>query len=545
MPNPATTHDSVTGKRPRRHLLCALFAAPVFMALAALGVWHYAQRNARGLAIRTLEHRLHCKVEIDQLHLSLSQGVEVSGSGLRIESIESTEGQAHLAVSGVPMLTVEGFHLRTTLAKLILQRPNSIEASVHGVVVTIPPAAYSASKDSDFRSVESSVSMLHSVAATDARLILETGLPHKPPIEFDFREITLTGTGRNKPFAFYAVAVEPPPFGIVHATGHLGPWSARAPRQTPVDGAFRVDRVDMAAEPGLRGTLARFAGTIGFLTGDATADSPDFALDIGAHPVPLHAQVHLAVDHSTGDVTFNPATIHFLHTTAVATGTLSKTLGIPGHNTDLNIAIEQGREEDILTLLSKTKPLIDGALTFHGRLSVPPGTGSVSVKSRVTGMATIRSVIWNDPKLQQFVDSLSLRAQAEPKAAKAAPPIAPASLTEDVDIHDGILHATHIVYTLPPGATIVMDGTYPLTSDRLNFHGVARTAAKASEMTTGIKSLLLKPIDPMLGKHGAGTEVPVRLTGDKTAPKFGLDLPNRSEDKRKTEAIPTLESKSK
>jgi hypothetical protein len=38
------------------------------------------------------------------------------------------------------------------------------------------------------------------------------------------------------------------------------------------------------------------------------------------------------------------------------------------------------------------------------------------------------------------------------------------------------------------------------------------------------KSWLLKPIDPFFRKNGAGTEIPIRVTGTQGEPKFGLDF---------------------
>jgi hypothetical protein len=43
-------------------------------------------------------------------------------------------------------------------------------------------------------------------------------------------------------------------------------------------------------------------------------------------------------------------------------------------------------------------------------------------------------------------------------------------------------------------------------------------------MTTGFKSILLKPVDPLFSKNGAGTELPVKITGTKSEPHFGLDF---------------------
>jgi hypothetical protein len=41
-------------------------------------------------------------------------------------------------------------------------------------------------------------------------------------------------------------------------------------------------------------------------------------------------------------------------------------------------------------------------------------------------------------------------------------------------------------------------------------------------MTTGWKSLLLKAADPFFKKKGKRTVLPVKITGTKSDPKFGL-----------------------
>jgi hypothetical protein len=54
--------------------------------------------------------------------------------------------------------------------------------------------------------------------------------------------------------------------------------------------------------------------------------------------------------------------------------------------------------------------------------------------------------------------------------------------------------------------------------------------AKLSQMTTGWKSLLLKPVDPFFSKHGAGTEIPFKITGTRDEPHFGTDFGHKSDD---------------
>ena len=69
-----------------------------------------------------------------------------------------------------------------------------------------------------------------------------------------------------------------------------------------------------------------------------------------------------------------------------------------------------------------------------------------------------------------------------------------------------------------------MNGVYTLDGNTFNFHGVARMQAKVSEMVTGWKSWALKLADPLFMKHGAGTEVPIEVTGTRSEPHFGVEM---------------------
>ena len=48
--------------------------------------------------------------------------------------------------------------------------------------------------------------------------------------------------------------------------------------------------------------------------------------------------------------------------------------------------------------------------------------------------------------------------------------------------------------------------------------------AKVSQMTTGFKSFLLKAADPFFRKQGAGAVIPIKITGTRDKPSFGLEL---------------------
>jgi hypothetical protein len=89
---------------------------------------------------------------------------------------------------------------------------------------------------------------------------------------------------------------------------------------------------------------------------------------------------------------------------------------------------------------------------------------------------------------------------------------------------DGKLSFSKLDYTMP-GADVNLVGVYSLNGEQFEFTGKVRTKAELSQMVASRwKSWMLKPVDPFFKKNGAGAEIPVKLSGTKSAPKFGLDL---------------------
>ena len=75
-----------------------------------------------------------------------------------------------------------------------------------------------------------------------------------------------------------------------------------------------------------------------------------------------------------------------------------------------------------------------------------------------------------------------------------------------------------------PGATVALAGHYGLRNEQVDFAGTLGMDASISKAAGGgIKSILLKPIDPLFRKHGKGALLPITITGPRTQPKFGLN----------------------
>jgi len=74
-----------------------------------------------------------------------------------------------------------------------------------------------------------------------------------------------------------------------------------------------------------------------------------------------------------------------------------------------------------------------------------------------------------------------------------------------------------------------MQGTYNLLTEKIDLRGTLRTDSEPSNTTHGMKSFMLKILDPFFKKKHAGYIMPVKNTGTYEHPSFGLDLNDRDD----------------
>jgi hypothetical protein len=243
----------------------------------------------------------------------------------------------------------------------------------------------------------------------------------------------------------------------------------------------------------------------------------------------LRTKFHAIVDGTNGDTYLEPVNARLGSSDFVCSGAVINVKG-KGHIIDLDVNVPNGRIEDFLQLAVKTTPVImTGNLMMNAKLHIPPGKESVTKKLGLKGGFTLREIHFTNPGVEDKVDMLSLRARGDPKEAKPGAP----------DVHSGMvgqfvksgdkLKFSKLDYTLP-GAEVALTGEYSLDGERFEFGGDVKTNAKLSQMVSSKwKSLLLKPVDPFFKKDGAGAKIPVKVSGTRSAPKFGLDLHHKTE----------------
>jgi hypothetical protein len=538
---------SVARQTPRRRIprwlvwAGALMLAGLVVAGAVVAyVVHNAEPILRRRVIATLEYRFKSPVELDALHISLLQGLQVSGSGLRILYFGENDAPGSRADDVAPMLAVKSFEFRTGLLALFRPVMRVSLANVQGMELRIPPkgerGSLLPSKEPGTGIKPKWSIVLDKIVCSDMTLTIETNKPGKQPLVFEIRDVTLHDVGPGKPFPFEARLVNAKPVGDIHSAGTFGPWQNAEPRDTPVDGDYSFTNADLGTIKGISGTLqstGRYGGTLGEIDVTGTTDTPDFALDVSEHPVGLKTSFNATVDGTTGDTKLNSVHATLLQTVLDVSGIVMRASNMPGaipgktadgHFIDLSVASSKARVEDILRLAVKTSPpLMRGDLTLRAHLTIPPGKVSVSKKMRVQGTYTIREATLSNQRWQQTVDNLSLRAQGHPKELKSeVAPVVTSQIGGSFSLSNSVLEMRRLSYQMP-GAQVDLAGKYSLDGDTFDFAGTVKTEATASQMLTGWKSIVAIPFDRLLKKDGAGVEIPVRVSGTKSDPKFGVD----------------------
>jgi hypothetical protein len=126
--------------------------------------------------------------------------------------------------------------------------------------------------------------------------------------------------------------------------------------------------------------------------------------------------------------------------------------------------------------------------------------------------------------VQVKTNLLSARAQGKKvKAADDAPEVALENLSSDIVIQNGVAHLTSTYFQVP-GARARVEGTYKLENARVDLYGNLWTDASLSDNTTGVKAMLLEPLDPLFRRKHAGAMLGVSMTGDIHSPTIGTVL---------------------
>lgn len=515
-----------------------LWIVVIFLVLAAGAIiaieimLHRAEPILRARVIDTLSARFDSRVELEHFRVYFLDGFQVSGSGLKLYPNQLDMDQ--------PLFAVDQFSFRIPWSGLLHSPMTVGRVNLQKMAIHLPPKGERKNMPKLGGKGGGKVQIyVNEMQVENATLVLETNKPGKIPLDFEIGHLKLESIGPGQPMKFHAILTNPKPIGDIDSSGYFGPFQASSPGDSPVRGDYKFSNADLSTLKGIGGILSstgKYEGTLSNIVVDGETDTPDFRINISGHPVPLHTKFHAIVDGTNGDTYLQPVDAQILHSHILAKGEVVRAPQ-GGHNITLDVTVGPAHIEDLLQMAVKTEPpIMNGAVKLKTKFYLPPGNASVTDKLRLKGSFEVLNATFSNDKVQARVDQLSLRSQAKAKEAQQINQQNLATIASQMrgqfELANSKLTFHNLTYNVP-GADIALEGVYSLDGNQFDFHGLARLKAKVSQLMTGWKSLLLKPVDPFFSKHGAGTEVPIKITGTRSDPKFGLDFGHKDKDQNK------------
>jgi len=326
---------------------------------------------------------------------------------------------------------------------------------------------------------------------------------------------------------FDAGLINPVPRGVIDTQGMFGPWHADEPGLTPVSGNYIFQNADMDVIKGLGGTLSSagsYHGVLERIEVDGTTETPDFSLDLAGQKVPLNTRFKAIVDGTNGDTILERVDARLNNSSITAKGSIVRTQEVMGRHIDLDVRLDGARLEDLMQLAVKaSKPPLVGRVDLTTRMVLPAGAEDVVDRLQLDGAFQLAQARFTNINVQRRITTLSRRGRGEESDAGAENERVVSNLRGRFRLAKGALTFSELTFAVP-GSTVQLSGYYNLHSQEMNFQGELLTDASLADMTSGFKSLLARLAQPLFRRKGGGTRLPIRISGTRSKPEFGLDF---------------------
>jgi hypothetical protein len=516
------------GARRRKWLLPVAVVVAIFAAACVAALYYYldtlVERHLRPAIVALLEDRFDCTVELRSLRVTMAPTLSVRGEGLTLRK----KGRTDIP----PLIVIRAFTFAGTLRELWNRRLDRVY--LEGLEIVVPPrrradmpglkpaepakalpsTAGAGTPDAFIREIVTEASLLTIMSRQEG----------KRPRVFELRKIRFENFRFDQPAVFEADLTNPTPQGEIAVVGTFGPWQAREPSSTRIDGGFRFN-ADLSTIKGIGGALraeGRFSGPLDYIRTSGTTHTDGFYLSSGVREFPLHVDYEAIVDGTNGDTRLERVDGRLGASQISAHGAIVRVEGVKGRRITLDTTTTGGRLEDFITLTTRVeRSPLTGAVNVKTRLDIRPGEEEVIDRLDLDGTFEVASARFTSEAIQQRVDELSRRGQGRPTD------VAIDNVASDLR---GVFRLKDAHMALQPlqfsvrGADVRLEGGYDIRRERLDFKGSLRLRARASQTQTGWRSLVLKLFDPLLDGQGAGTVLPISITGPRSDPKFAADI---------------------
>jgi hypothetical protein len=487
------------------------------LTLAVISLILLSPPYLRRKAETTLSTQLNLDVTVEDLSLSVWPRPHVSGRGVTLK----LPGRPDLP----PFITIDHFSVNVGLLSALRKHVRTVHAG--GLRINVPPGDARQALSSGGPSGDGTMSdvIIDEFITHDAELLFVRRKPGQRPLTFKIHDLTVRDIGFNRRMPYDARLTNPIPQGLVKAAGTIGPWLKEAPTDTPLDGSYTFVDADLGTINGIGGTLqstGTFTGQLTSINAKGTSEVPDFSLDLGGKPVHLTATFDTTVDGTDGTTVLNRVEAKILNTPMVVTGAITNLEGPGRHQVELHVEIADGRIEDLMVMaIDSPQAPMTGDVALKSSFNLPPGPSRVRDRLELSGEFGLGKARFTDKDVQSKMQELSRRSQGKDKDDPLGRVMT--SLKGKFRISKGRLTLPNLVFEVP-GANVTLRGTYGLATGALDFRGTLKMKATVSKAMGGFKSIFLKPFDRIFRKEGAGAVVPIKITGNRKDPKFGLEI---------------------
>jgi hypothetical protein len=432
-----------------------------------------------------------------------------------------------------PFMVIRELTITGSYPELLIHHVSTIRADGLRLSVKVGQPSDSNSPPVNIGSLRSGLT-IGKIVADNAEIEFPASDEDGQALVFRIPKLALHDLAGNQPLSYRATVQLPLPPAEVEIAGEFGPWQAGRGGESRMTGSYKVKSLDLSAFSGIRGTSTAsgsFAGILRQVQVQGSVDTPDFEVRRSRHPVHLAADYAAIVDGLNGDVALKAGKIHWGRTTIDAAGSVAAVDDAAGKTATFDLSSSKARIQDLLWLfVSEDKSPMTGAIVFRARATLPPGHRPFIDKVRLDGDFGVSGAQYPNPGTQKNVDMLSARARGEADKVEDKDDqlgnnsYDPGRVLSNVKGHillsNGVAKLSDVHFDVP-GASAQVNGTYKLTTEQIDLRGQMWLDTELSKATTGVKSFLLKVIQPLTAtKKHKGSIVSLTIGGTYQHPTY-------------------------
>jgi hypothetical protein len=509
-----TPHDRL----PRTHRPIWQIAAAVVVAAIGVGLflflryWPFREQAV----LRALQSGLSTKIKVTKFHEIFFPHPGCVMDGVVIGS--SSDGKT------LPPATIQQLEIEGSYSSFLTAGTQISSIRARGLHLLVPTYAHGMEAKGFPHATAGSGSKfsIGQLSLENAAIEILSSPHDRDPLLFTVYRAQVGPVANGRAANFQVKMRNPKPRGDIQSAGQIGPWNGKTPGETPLSGEFSFQQADLSTFSDIAGKLnarGKFTGRLGNLAVNGSTDIPDFEITRTRHSEHLKAAFDAGVNCMNGDTDLKSVSAQFGQTSVSAQGSITDGKDKAGKITSLSMCVRDGRVQDILHMFTQADPpALTGPINLTAKAVLPPESGPFIRTLHLDGTFAMQNSRFTKPGTKESVKKLSQRARG---IKDDSPETIESDSAAAVSLRDGVAHLSNLRFHVP-GATAKMAGTYSLVTERVNLLGTLRMEVELSHSTKGVKSFLLKFVDPFFQHKSTGAVVPVKLSGTYSHPNFGL-----------------------